>query len=366
MASSVPPGQDNVSEAYCGDNRHAMPSPEAFIVDPLVRPRRFRVTVMGDARIDLRAELRQRRFVEVTSDHHEQVNIATHVGGTAMSFAEAAVSHFAEVRVLAAVGDDPWTSEIVNACADLGVTPCLQTLPGVANALVVVLRDARTADHPDGVRLLVAQAPAPYDQLDESAVSRFDSSIADADALVIDGYALLHESSARGLDLATRIADAAGVPVCFDLVPHRLDQHVGWPRLVPLLRRSSLVVTEAHTLARLLGVPIADPFGAQDAADLVGLLPEAVAGPRRTWFVRFGHGMMDETVAISPGHHRSYYRTGYRQSDQIAGYGYRVGAAELKWWLTNAANAPGMASVLDRLGHVSVSPELISTTPGRG
>ena len=38
---------------------------------------------------------------------------------------------------------------------------------------------------------------------------------------------MLHDRSAAAVDLATQIADAAGVPVSFDLVPHWIDDSQG-------------------------------------------------------------------------------------------------------------------------------------------
>ncbi len=344
---------------------HGIASPVPFLAEPSASPRCFRVTVIGDARIDILTALTQRRFTELSSDHHESTMITTHVGGTAMSFAEAAVAHFAEVRVVAAVGDDSWTSDIERTCAQLGIVACLDRLPGVANAMVVIVRDAGTDEAPLGVRLLVAQAPSPYDRLEEELVRRFDTMIADADALVIDGYAMLSEHSAGAVEVATRIAQAAGVPICFDLVPHHIDEQLAWADLLPIMTRSSLLIAEVPTLARLLGRPELTGQSLQDALTVAKLLPAEVAGPRRTWFLRFGVGLMDETLAISADHHQVIYHTGYSSATHAAGYGYRVAAAELKWWLTNAATAPGMAPILARVGHVNISPEVVLAVPGR-
>ncbi len=344
---------------------HGLASPAPFLVTPSDSPRCFRVTVIGDARIDILTALSQRRFTELSSDHHETTTITTHVGGTAMSFAEAAVAHFAEVRVMAAVGDDSWTNDIESTCAELGIVACLDRVPGVANAMVVIVRDAGVPDAPLGVRLLVAQAPSPYDHLEEELVRRFDTMIADADALVIDGYAMLSEHSAAAVEVATRIAHAAGVPICFDLVPHHIDAQLAWDDLLPIMTRSSLLIAEVPTLARLLGRTDLAGDTLADALAVAKLLPASVAGPRRTWFLRFGVGLMDETLAISTDHHQVMYHTGYQSATHAAGYGYRVAAAELKWWLTNAATAPGMAPILAKVGHVNISPEVVNAIPGR-
>ena len=47
--------------------------------------------------------------------------------------------------------------------------------------------------------------------------------------------------------------------------------------------------------------------------------------------------MMEETVAVTSGAPTVYYHTGYARQRDGSGYGSRVAAAELKWWLTRAA-----------------------------
>lgn len=220
------------------------------------------------------------------------------------------------------------------------------------NGLVVVLRDQGTADNPDGVRLLVAAEESPYSKLDTARIRACSEFITRADALMVDGYALLEETSAEALDLALDIAVRAGVPVCFDIVPHRIDQHLSFEELVPFIHRSSLISVEAHTLFRLLGRDVPERVTDDVAAALVEGLPEDIAGRQRTWLIRYGYGNMDQTMAISPHHHRVSYHTGYATAESIAGYGYGVAAAELKWWLTNYARAAAVYPELARRGDL--------------
>lgn len=349
----------------CPSGRHAIPSPAALISTPGLRAKRFRVCVIGDARVDIRSTLRRKRFVDLWRDHHETAPVDLRIGGTAMGFAEAAVPHFAEVLVVAAVGNDGWTGQIERRCREIGALPCLEPIPDVTNGLVLVLRDPGGDDRPGGTRLLVAQSPSPYDHLTRHVVSRYATTLATVDALVIDGYALLNPQSAAAVDLAIGIAHDSGVPISFDVVPHRIDEYLTLERLAPWLRRASLITIEAPTLARLLGERVPDAYDDRSATALVHRVPEDLAGPRRTWFVRFGFGNADRTVAVSPGHHETAYSTGYAAVSDPTGYGYVIGAAELKWWLTNATLAPGMAEVTARLGRVNVSPALVTSTPGR-
>lgn len=318
--------------------RHAIPSPEPLIHHPDLLTRRYRVTVIGDIRIDIRGLLHGGRFVDFDTDHQESGSIVTDVGGTAMNFADVATTHFESVHVIGALGRDGWTDFIRSRCLADGIEACLTEVP-TPNSPVVVLRDGPCPEQPDGVRLILADSDSPYAYLDAAQVRRCAEFIQAADALVVDGYAMLREGSAEGLHAATEIAAAAGVPIAFDIVPHHIDEYVDLDELVPILRRCSMITVEAPTLLRLLRRDVPAVITPELVHELVTGLPDELGGPQRTWFVRYGHGMMDETSAVSARHHHCYYRTGYAQAAEVAGYGYVAAAAELKWWLTNFATA---------------------------
>lgn len=341
-------------------DRHGRPSPVGLIAAPESESRRFRVCVVGDARIDLRASLRRLRFTDLERDHHEPLPVDTTIGGTAVGFAVAGVAHFAEVTLIAAVGDDGWTDQIRERLDGLGVVACLQVVPDMPNAVVLVIRDAAGSGGSAGTRLLIAQTPAPYDDLDTALVTRHRWAIDSADALVVDGYALLAPRSAAAVDLAMSLAHRSGVPIWFDVVPHRIDERFSLAQLAPWLERASLVTVEAPTLARLCDVPVQDAYDDGAVLSLVEGLPDRLRASGRTWFVRSGLGNMDRTVAVGPAHYRTAYSTGYAQATEPTGYGYRVGAAELKWWLLNAASAPGMAVLCAGLDRSCVRPDLLA------
>ncbi len=329
--------------------RHALPTPVALIEHPETLPPAFDVTVIGDIRVDVRSDLPDRRFVDISTDKQTRAPVTVDVGGTAMGFARAAARHFADVHVIGALGQDPWTDFIRERLSAGRIDARISEVDG-PNSLVIVLRDQPTSDHPQGVRLIVSDAETPYGQLDAGRIRANASLIERVDALALDGYALLDETTAGAADAAADIAVTAGVPVFFDIVPHRIDRFVTFDQLRPFLHRSSLITTEAHTLLRLLGRPIPEDVTPEFAADLVASLPDDIAGWQRTWLVRYGEGNMDRTTAVSQSHHLVSYRTGYAQASCVAGYGYVVAAAELKWWLTNYARA---AAVYPRLAERS-------------
>lgn len=329
--------------------RHALPTPVRLIDHPEALGPAFDVTVIGDIRVDVRSDLPDRRFVDVATDKQTRAPITVDVGGTAMGFARAAARHFSDVHVIGAVGQDLWTEFILERFALSKIDARISAVDA-PNSLVIVLRDQPNADHPQGVRLIVSDAETPYGQLDAERIRSHTALIQRGDALALDGYALLNETTAGAADAACEIAVAAGVPVSFDIVPHRIDRFVTMDELRPFLHRSSLITTEAHTLLRLLGRPIPERVTPEFAADLVRSLPDDIAGWQRTWLIRYGEGNMDRTTAVSPSHHLVSYHTGYAQASNVAGYGYVVSSAELKWWLTSYARA---AAVYPRLAERS-------------
>ncbi len=312
-----------------------VPGPDELIADPGRLTRRFRVTVIGDVRVDLRASLQRHRFIDLSDDAHEQVQVRTSIGGTAMGFARSATAHFEQVVLLGAIGDDSWTEAIHRGCRQPGMVDHLVET-GRANSPVVALRDRRASGAKEGIRLLVADSPAPYDDLDEAMVESAAADIAGSDALVLDGYALLSEPSARAVRRAGQIAATAGIPVAFDVVPHRIDEHLKLLDFADVLCGASMIWVEADTIKRLLHLPVHPTQGVPDVVALLGKLPAPLRTRNRTWFVRYGTGQMDRTVAMAFGHHAVEYCTGYAAAPETAAYGYRVAAAELKWWLANA------------------------------
>lgn len=339
--------------------RHALPSPVGLIERPGGLPGAFEVTTIGDIRVDVRSHLHDRRFFGMTTDQQTRAPVTVDVGGTAIGFARAARPHFSAVHVLGALGDDRWTDFIRDRCAEARIDAQISQVEG-PNSLVIVLRDQPTTENPQGVRLIVSDARTPYGQLDAGHIAAHRSFIERADALVVDGYALMTDTTAEALDTAIQIAVDAGVPVCFDIVPHRIDRFVSFDQIRPLLHSSSLITTEAHTLLRLLGKPVPELVTPEFVVDLIGSLPDDIAGWQRTWLVRYGEGNMDETTAVSPMHHVVSYHTGYAAAANVAGYGYHVAAAELKWWLTNYARAaavyPDLAARSERVAASRFGP----------
>jgi sugar/nucleoside kinase (ribokinase family) len=293
--------------------------------------RRFSLFVIGDVRIEVRAALEGVRFGELTADRLCYAPARALVAGTAVNLARCAVARFRRVSVLAKVGDDEFTPVIRRELRRLGVRDRLRVEPGAPNGVTVMLRDRPVGGGP-GVRLLVAEQDAPGRRLTESEVRSAAGAMRRADALFLDGYSLLSPVSRTALRAAADTARAAGTPVAFDLVPHDIDERLPAADVLPLLSAADLVIAEAPTLARLLGRSA--PAGPGEVWALARALDDLVPG-RPLWLLRFGPTQLERVLAYERERLMMEYDTGYRDGDARAGFGDRLAACELYWWLSS-------------------------------
>lgn len=295
--------------------------------------RRFALFVIGDAGIEVRASLPGVRFAELDADRLCYAPARVLAAGTAVNLARCAVRHFRRVGVLAKVGDDDYTEAIRRELCRIGAAHRLVVEPGVPNGVSVMLRDGTAAADGGGpgVRLLVVQDEPPARRLTAADVRAAADGIEDADVLAVDGYSLLAPGSREAVQEAVRTARAAGTRVAFDVVPHDMDARVPASCVLPVLRRADLVVSEAHTLARLLGQP--PPEGGREPRDLLPVLDRAVPGGP-LWLLRFGPTSLERVLAHQRGRSPVVYSTGYGDGTPRAGYGDRLTSCELYWWLS--------------------------------
>ncbi|MFF0524985.1 PfkB family carbohydrate kinase [Actinomadura nitritigenes] len=292
--------------------------------------RRFSLFVIGDVRIEVRAAL-DVRFGEVTADRLCYGPARALVAGTAVNLARCAVARFRRVSVLAKVGDDEFTPVIRRELRRIGARDRLRVEPGAPNGVTVMVRD-RPAGGGPGVRLLIAEQDAPGRRLTESEVRSAAGAIRRADVLVLDGYSLLSPVSRAALRAAAEAARTAGTAVAFDLVPHDIDARLAAADVLPVLSAADVVFAEAPTLARLLGRGV--PAGADEVRALTRALDGAVAG-RPLWLLRFGPTLLERVLAYQREGLSMEYGTGYRDGDARAGFGDRLAACELYWWLSS-------------------------------
>ncbi|NDU72641.1 hypothetical protein GWI34_08375 [Actinomadura sp. DSM 109109] len=295
--------------------------------------RRFALFVIGDAGVEVRASLPDVSFAEIGADRLCYAPARVMAAGTAVNLARSAVRYFRRVGVLAKVGDDDYTGAIRRELRRIGAADRLVVEPGVPNGVSVMLRDRdRTRDGGGpGVRLLVVQDEPPARRLSAADVRAAAAGIEAADALAVDGYSLLAPGSREALREAVRTARAAGTRVAFDVVPHDIDARLPASRVLPDLEGADLVVSEAPTLARLLGLP--PPRGVREPRDLLPVLDRAVPGDR-LWLLRFGPTSLERVLAHRRGRPPLVYSTGYAAGDRRAGYGDLLISCELYWWLS--------------------------------
>lgn len=298
-----------------------------------VGERRFDLFVIGDVGIEVRASLPDVRFAELDADRLSYAPARAVVAGTAVNLARCATRHFRRVSVLGRIGDDDFTPAIRRELRRIGAADHLRVERGAANGVSVMLRDRPCGGGP-GVRLLVVGDEPPGRRLAVADVAAAAPGIKGADVLATDGYSLLSTVSRTALRAAARVAREAGTRVAFDVVPHDIDARLPAESVVPMLALADLVISEAPTLARLLGRPV--PAGGAGAREVRELLPEldrAVPG-RPLWLLRFGATSLERAVAYRRDGLLLEYSTGYGDGVERAGFGDRLAAAELYWWLS--------------------------------
>lgn len=293
--------------------------------------RRFSLVVLGDVRLEVRASLSTVRFADLTSDRLAYAPARAVVSGTAVNLARRATGYFRRVAVLGKVGDDDFTPVIRRELRRLGVHDLLGVEHGMPNGVAVMLRD-RPDGGGRGVRLLVAEEDAPDRRLAEADVRRAAPGIRRADALFTDGYALLAPVSRAALYAAARTAREAGTAVVFDLVPHDIDARLRSVDVLPLLSLADVVISEAPTVARLLGRPA--PVGGAEMRELLPALDRAVPG-RPLWLLRFGASSLERVLAHQRERLLMEYASGYGEGVERTGFGDRLAAGELYWWLSS-------------------------------
>ncbi|MCP2340838.1 carbohydrate kinase family protein [Actinomadura rupiterrae] len=316
------------------------PGPPPDVGTPVATPglagaarRRFSVVVLGDVRIEVRATLRGVRFAEVSADRLAYAPASAVVGGTAVNMARCAVEYFRRVAVLGRIGDDDFTPVVRRELRRIGARDLLRAEPGTANGVTVMLRDLAPGGG-RGARLLIAEHDAPDRRLSPSDVRDAVRPIRRADALCCDGYASLAAASRAALRTAMEAARAAGTLVLFDLVPHDVDGRLPPEEALAPLALADIVTSEAPTLARLLGRP--GPRTADDTLALVPALDALVPG-RPLWLLRFGPSSLEGVLAHRRGDLTLHYASGYAEGVERIGFGDRLAAAELYWWLARRA-----------------------------
>jgi sugar/nucleoside kinase (ribokinase family) len=289
-----------------------------------------KIVVMGSLKVDIVTRLPVERDADPSNpDVYAVAPLTIRVGGTAGTFSRAAAALFDEVAVIAAVGGGDGLAAMLDAhVAAIGGPAHLQYCPNVANGVVVSVRGV--VDHGHHRRLLIASRDSAHLHLAASHIAAGAALIGAGEALVTDGYFLRSAVATDALGTAMDIANMAGVPVVFDLVPHSLPKTTTAEVLAPLLHRSSYIVTVARTLVGLCEHrwPLPEPSDEHMAE-------RAVRYARRlanaTWLIRYGTGDMSHVRRVDPNGDTLDYCTRYETTpdEDRWGFGDRLLAAEL-------------------------------------
>jgi sugar/nucleoside kinase (ribokinase family) len=288
------------------------------------------VTVLGDLNAELVSRLDEFNFLELDRDALLYHPIALRTGGTAASFAKAALAYFREVHVLGKVGADPLGAMICDELTRLGIGVHCDSDPRAPTGLDIALRDANPA-RVRGTRLVVVRTHSANHQLAIADVERHAATLAGSDALVLDGYCFLEPPRRDASMHAMRIADAAGVTIAFDIVPHTAYTLYDLATLQSMVELADIIIVEVRTIRRFLGLEV--PEGIIDAAMALAtadaLRTEFPAFKDKTSFLRFGIDNADQSLICLPNAAPQQTFTGYSQAQDLYGFGDRLTVREL-------------------------------------
>lgn len=294
---------------------------EAIGTVPEGPPAPLSVAVIGDVRVEVRARLREQAFENTHVDHLEFTPVNAVLAGTAINFAKQAVRWFGAVHVISRIGRDHHTDDIVRYLSRL-VTSChLPTSAGTANGRTIVLRDRNAR------RIIAADDTTPIRELSVTDIEEARGTISGSDAVFADGYLLLAEPSRTAVTAAMKIANEHGTVFWLDLVPHDMDRYLDLDAIEPLIMRADIIVSQARTMAALLGLPDQYPYRESGFPDLLAAL--AKLSDSCTWYLRHGDHDISKVLVSRAGRRVRAYGTGFVEEKSMAGFGDRVTAAEM-------------------------------------
>ena len=289
----------------------------------------YTLVIIGDIRIEARAEFAGSMFTELSNDRISFSPARAEISGTAVNVAKEAAKLFREVTVISKIGSDGFTAAIRQHINSLGVRSKLILDPELGNGVVVIVRD-ENPDRPGGVRLLISGAPAPSHGLHTNDVDTFKTDLVAADLVYFDGYSIIRPASATAIARVLDIIATSNGLACVDLVPHNLYDYLSADELRPYLRSVNCIITEARTVAGLLKLPHDYPFAYADTRRLLPALDEYVP-ECPYWILRYGLGDMEETLMYRRDMLCRGYNTGYATANSVdrAGYGDKIAVQEL-------------------------------------
>jgi len=261
--------------------------------------------------------------------------LAIQCGGTAFHFARHGAS-LLNLIILGLLGSDPSGDYIREEITKTGVSCELLRTPDHPTGIVVYITAGRSSEH--RVRLTLASTPSASDRIDVSHIQNKAAFIANADALIVDGYRYLSLPSALAAQHAAQLARKSDTISIFDLVPHDLPRRAIPIPLAEILANYDIVITELAGIKEILPMDASLDSEISDhdkARTVLAQLRKLYPGVRQ-WILRFGEGNMDEElVSRYPGDYE-YRHTGYRDATDKVGYGELVTCLHVRDAINNA------------------------------
>lgn len=279
----------------------------------------YSVTVLGDIRIEYRATLALAEFGKPPVDHFEFAPIDFVVAGTAVNFALAARSIFKKVNVISRIGTDEFTPMLNGYLGSICSSYRLGRSEG-RNGIVLLIRDMRST------RVLVSGIPTPSADITVKDIDMAMDALNESDIFITDGYLLLADQARSAVKYAISEARKRRVVVCFDIVPHDVYNYMTSDEIIEVVREADIVISNARTLAALLGLAAPYPFAHELLPPLVQALEDWCPG--RRWHLRYGWKEVEYTSIVEGRNFISTYAS-HATPETLSGLGDRLAAKEL-------------------------------------
>lgn len=303
----------------------------------------YSVAVIGDINLDYIANIplkniRAQRDTVITAPIRQQL------GGTAGSFARAAIDYFQDVHVLGKLGNDAVGRILRERLRAYGVTLHVITDPARASRVVLILNVSNT----DGAarRIMVGDDGTANFNVTVDDIAKWKRVLQSIDVLLVDAYSYLSEPRRTACAYAMQISLNAGAVTVFDIVPHDCYKSISLDDLRHHLTPAKLVISEVNTLSQFLDLPLTQEVPvAQIVNTLLPCLTNVFGD--KAWFLRFGEGNIDQSVICIANQPPVHSYTGYREAPEKTGFGDLLTARQLRWYLDERSAPRIFASAED-------------------
>lgn len=287
-------------------------------------PSEYAVAVIGDVNLDIAAQVPRDSLDTRRGDVFVPAAMTVSAAGTAVGFAVAAVERFSSVHIFGRIGDDEIGDLILSRLNRLGAHLHIARDPSRESRIVLMIREK--SPWGPGTRIMIPREDVANSQLQDADLADLYDPGLKLKAVMVDGYTCLGEVSRGSVGRVLDHLSTQGVLIAFDLVPHDIYRSWSLGELLEMLKPASVLIAEAVTLMRFLGLK-GEPQSEQEVRSVLPRLREAFAP--RTLLLRFGIGRIDQSLAVWPNGSSRHRFTGYAESSNVAGFGDRLSVEEI-------------------------------------